>query len=106
MKPMKEEHLTVLRRHMVEVIAIHTDLASEELGKATLDERVRAAMRRMPRHLFVPASVALRASIGCSLCLTRACRCSVMPAKGVGIRANAEFATRRDACEDRAASSC
>jgi hypothetical protein len=29
-----------------------------------------------------------------------------MPAKGVGIRANAEFATRRDACEDRAASSC
>lgn len=69
MKPMKEEHLTVLRRHMVEVIAIHTDLASEELGKATLDERVRAAMRRMPRHLFVPASVALRASIGCSLCL-------------------------------------
>lgn len=58
MKPMKEEHLAVLRRHMVEVIAIHTDLASEELGKATLDERVRAAMRRMPRHLFMPASVA------------------------------------------------
>jgi protein-L-isoaspartate(D-aspartate) O-methyltransferase len=58
MKPMTEEHLAVLRRHMVEMIAIHTDLASEELGKATLDERVMTAMRRVPRHLFVPASVA------------------------------------------------
>ncbi|MER8398747.1 protein-L-isoaspartate(D-aspartate) O-methyltransferase [Mesorhizobium sp. M1348] len=58
MKPMNEEHLAVLRRHMVEMIAIHTDLASEELGKAALDERVLAAMRRIPRHLFVPASVA------------------------------------------------
>lgn len=58
MKPMNEEHLAILRRHMVEMIAIHTDLASEELGKAALDERVMAAMRRLPRHLFVPASVA------------------------------------------------
>lgn len=58
MKPMTEEHLAVLRRHMVEMIAIHTDLASDELGKAALDARVMAAMRRMPRHLFVPASVA------------------------------------------------
>ncbi|TGQ04511.1 protein-L-isoaspartate(D-aspartate) O-methyltransferase [Mesorhizobium sp. M2E.F.Ca.ET.219.01.1.1] len=58
MKPMTEEHLAVLRRHMVEMIAIHAELASEELGKATLDERVMTAMRRMPRHLFVPAAVA------------------------------------------------
>ncbi|PBB16867.1 protein-L-isoaspartate(D-aspartate) O-methyltransferase [Mesorhizobium sp. WSM4313] len=58
MKPMNEEHLAVLRRHMVEMIAIHADLASEELGKATLDERVMASMRRVPRHLFVPAAVA------------------------------------------------
>jgi protein-L-isoaspartate(D-aspartate) O-methyltransferase len=58
MKPMNEEHLAVLRRHMVEVIAIHADLASEELGKATLDERVMAAMRRVPRHRFVPAQFA------------------------------------------------
>jgi protein-L-isoaspartate(D-aspartate) O-methyltransferase len=58
MKPMNEEHLAVLRRHMVEMIAIHTDLASEELGKAALDKRVMAAMRQIPRHLFVPASVA------------------------------------------------
>jgi protein-L-isoaspartate(D-aspartate) O-methyltransferase len=58
MKPMTEAHLAVLRRHMVEMIAIHTDLASEELGKAALDARVMAAMRRIPRHLFVPALVA------------------------------------------------
>ncbi|RWB61294.1 protein-L-isoaspartate(D-aspartate) O-methyltransferase [Mesorhizobium sp.] len=58
MKPMNEEHLAVLRRHMVEMIAIHADLASEELGKPTLDERVMASMQRVPRHLFVPAAVA------------------------------------------------
>ena len=58
MKPMTEEHLAILRRHMVEVIAIHVDLMEEELGKAALDERVLAAMRRVPRHLFVPAPFA------------------------------------------------
>ena len=57
MKPMNEDHLAVLRRHMVEVIAIHADLASEELGKAALDKRVMAAMRRVPRHLFIPVQV-------------------------------------------------
>lgn len=58
MKPMNEEHLAILRRHMVEMIAIHADLSSEDLGKSKLDERVMAAMGRVPRHLFVPASVA------------------------------------------------
>jgi protein-L-isoaspartate(D-aspartate) O-methyltransferase len=58
MKPLNEEHRAVLRRHMVEMIAIHVELASEELGKSALDERVMAAMRRVPRHRFVPASVA------------------------------------------------
>jgi protein-L-isoaspartate(D-aspartate) O-methyltransferase len=57
MKPMNEDHLAVLRRHMVEVIAIHADLASDELDKAALDERVMAAMRRVPRHLFIPVQV-------------------------------------------------
>jgi protein-L-isoaspartate(D-aspartate) O-methyltransferase len=54
MRAMTEEHFAILRRHMVEVIAIHTDLMGEELGKAELDERVMAALRRVPRHLFVP----------------------------------------------------
>jgi protein-L-isoaspartate(D-aspartate) O-methyltransferase len=54
MKPMTEDHLAILRRHMVDVIAIYGDLASDELGKAAFDERVMAAMRRVPRHKFVP----------------------------------------------------
>jgi protein-L-isoaspartate(D-aspartate) O-methyltransferase len=58
MKPMDEKHLAVLRRHMVEMIEIHVDLASEELGKTELDERVMAVMRQVPRHLFVPDLVA------------------------------------------------
>ena len=61
MKPMNESHLAILRRQMVEMIAIHTDLASDEIGKAVLDERVMAAMRKVPRHLFVPAPLALYA---------------------------------------------
>ena len=58
MKELTEEHFAILRRHMVEMIAIHVDLASEELGKAALDQRVRQAMRRVPRHRFVPAPLA------------------------------------------------
>ena len=58
MKPMTEAHLAVLRRHMVEVVAIHAELAAEEIGKAALDARVMAAMARVPRHLFVPAPLA------------------------------------------------
>jgi protein-L-isoaspartate(D-aspartate) O-methyltransferase len=42
MKPMNEEHLAVLRRHMVELIAIHADLSSEELGKAFVHIRLPA----------------------------------------------------------------
>ena len=52
---MKEEHFAILRRHMVEVIGIYVDLAGEELGKSALDQRVMAAIGRVPRHAFVPA---------------------------------------------------
>ena len=58
MKPMNEEHLAALRRHMVEAVAIHADLLEEELGKAALDGRVLEAMLRVPRHFFVPAPLA------------------------------------------------
>src|SRR5215467_5988641 len=58
MKPMSVAHFAILRRHMVEVIGIQVDLASEELGKAALDERVLAAMRKVPRHRFVPSFLA------------------------------------------------
>ena len=55
---MKEEHFATLRRHMVEVIGIYADLAGDELGKPALDERVLAAMARVPRHVFVPLPLA------------------------------------------------
>ena len=58
MRPMTEAHFAILRRHMVEVIAIHAELAGEELGKAALDPRVLAAMADVPRHRFVPAPLA------------------------------------------------
>jgi protein-L-isoaspartate(D-aspartate) O-methyltransferase len=61
MKPMTEEHLAVLRRHMVEAVAIHAELMEEELGKPALDGRVLEAMLRVPRHLFVPAPLAAHA---------------------------------------------
>lgn len=61
MKALQEKHLAILRRHMVDVIGIHADLSTEEIGKPELDERVLAAMREVPRHLFVPPSIAAAA---------------------------------------------
>jgi protein-L-isoaspartate(D-aspartate) O-methyltransferase len=58
MKPMNEGHFAILRRHMVDVVGIHTDLMGDELGKTELDPRVMAAMQRVPRHLFVPSQIA------------------------------------------------
>jgi len=55
---MEERHFATLRRHMVEVIEIYVELARQDLGKAALDERVLAAIGRVPRHAFVPASLA------------------------------------------------
>ena len=54
MRAMEEQHYAILRRHMVEVIDIEFDLLQDELGQAAPDERVRAAMLKVPRHLFVP----------------------------------------------------
>lgn len=58
MKPMNDRHLAILRRHMVEVVGIHADLAGDETGRAVLEERVMEAMRQVPRHLFVPPQLA------------------------------------------------
>jgi protein-L-isoaspartate(D-aspartate) O-methyltransferase len=58
---MKEEHFAILRRHMVEVIGIYVDLVGDELGKPALDQRVIAAMTRVPRHAFVPPLLAQHA---------------------------------------------
>lgn len=61
MKQMSERHFATLRRHMAEVIAIHTELAGDELGKAALDERVMAAMEEVPRHAFLPEPLMVHA---------------------------------------------
>ncbi|HEX6374768.1 MAG TPA: protein-L-isoaspartate(D-aspartate) O-methyltransferase [Allosphingosinicella sp.] len=61
MKPMGEQHLAILRRHMVEIIDLHFDLASEELGKVSPGEALREALLRVPRHLFVPHQLAVAA---------------------------------------------
>ncbi|HET9638013.1 MAG TPA: protein-L-isoaspartate(D-aspartate) O-methyltransferase [Allosphingosinicella sp.] len=61
MKPMGEQHLALLRRHMVEIVDLHFDLASEELGKDAVDSNLRAALLRVPRHLFVPHQLAVAA---------------------------------------------
>lgn len=61
MKPLTEDHLAIYRRHMVEVIDIHFDLLSDELGKSHIDNRVRAALLKVPRHVFVPRELTLAA---------------------------------------------
>lgn len=58
MKPMTEHHLAILRRHMVEIVDMHFDLASDEIGKDALDPGVRRALMDVPRHLFVPEPLA------------------------------------------------
>ncbi|WP_129792735.1 protein-L-isoaspartate(D-aspartate) O-methyltransferase [Sphingosinicella sp. CPCC 101087] len=57
MKPMTEAHLAILRRHMVEVIDMHFDLAEEEIGRSELSPTLRRALLEVPRHLFVPAQL-------------------------------------------------
>ena len=61
MKPLTEQHLAIHRRHMVEIIDMHFDLASEEIGKDRLDDGLRRALMDVPRHLFVPQALILMA---------------------------------------------
>jgi protein-L-isoaspartate(D-aspartate) O-methyltransferase len=58
---MGEEHLAIFRRHMVEIVDLHFDLASDEIGKTAPDPALRQALLEVPRHLFVPAQLALAA---------------------------------------------
>lgn len=58
MKPLTDKHLSILRRHMVELISVHAEVLEDELGRRSLDVRVLAAMQRIPRHLFVPQVLA------------------------------------------------
>ena len=59
MKPMTDQHLALFRRHMVEIIDMHFDLAGEEIGSDSPDPKLRRALMEVPRHLFVPQSLML-----------------------------------------------
>lgn len=61
MKPLTEQHLAILRRHMVEIIDMHFDLASEEIGRGELSADLRRALLAVPRHMFVPSALAAMA---------------------------------------------
>ena len=61
MKPMTEAHLAILRRHMVEVIEMHFDLAEAEVGRREVSPNLRRALLEVPRHLFVPAQLMVAA---------------------------------------------
>src|ERR1700757_1760066 len=51
---MRAEDLEALRKHMLAVIAAHAFGLRHAIGKNVLDERVMTAMRKVPRHEFVP----------------------------------------------------
>ena len=51
---MRAEEFEILRRDMLAEIAFGTSQLRDTLGKAALDERVMAAMGKVPRHEFVP----------------------------------------------------
>src|SRR5690606_27314268 len=46
MKPFTEQHLALFRRHMVEIIDMHFDLAEDELGKSEVEPDLRRATCR------------------------------------------------------------
>jgi protein-L-isoaspartate(D-aspartate) O-methyltransferase len=58
MKPLTEDHLAILRRHMIEVIDIEYELMSDEIGRSAPGEKLRKVMLELPRHLFVPGEIA------------------------------------------------
>ena len=54
---MGEFQFTSLRQQMVQVITLYAQLASEQLGRDTLEPSVLTAMGEVPRHEFVPLEV-------------------------------------------------
>ena len=53
----EELDLSTLRRFMVDLIAAYAQLSVEQTSKDCLDDRVMAAMARVPRHHFVPVEM-------------------------------------------------
>lgn len=61
MKPLTEHHLAMFRRHMVEIVEMHYDLAGDEIGHDAPGSDLRRALLNVPRHLFVPHNLAAMA---------------------------------------------
>src|SRR5262245_65570668 len=51
---MSAKDFEILRQHMLVEISAGISYVSDVIGKAALDERVMAAMAKVPRHEFVP----------------------------------------------------
>ena len=51
---MRAEDLEILRDNMLAVIAAFASALRDTIGNSALDERVMAAIRKVPRHEFVP----------------------------------------------------
>ncbi len=45
MKPLTDKHLAILRRHMVEMVDLHYDLAEDETGRSAPAPELRRALR-------------------------------------------------------------
>jgi protein-L-isoaspartate(D-aspartate) O-methyltransferase len=54
---MSAKDFEILRQHMLVEISAGTFHVSDLIGKAALDERVMAAMGKVPRHEFVPVEL-------------------------------------------------
>ncbi|TVR99211.1 MAG: protein-L-isoaspartate(D-aspartate) O-methyltransferase [Rhodospirillales bacterium] len=51
---MPDQLLDLMLEQMVQIIGAHARLAAEHIGRDALDDKVMRAMRRVPRHEFVP----------------------------------------------------
>ena len=58
MKPLTDQHLATLRRHMVDVIDIEYELLADATACARPSAPLRDALYEVPRHLFVPPQLA------------------------------------------------
>ena len=56
-----EDQFSILRRNMVEQVALHADHVGGKTGRAAIAGDVMEAIGRVPRHAFVPVEMALYA---------------------------------------------
>ena len=52
-----EDQFAILRRTMVEQVALHADHVGDKTGRSAIADAVMAAIGRVPRHAFVPVEM-------------------------------------------------